>query len=496
MSKAREIAFIDPAVDHLDILLAGLRPDVDAIVLSRTDGAVQQIAHALQQRGPVDAVHIIAHGQPGELAFSQERLSIETLAERTADLAAIGSALEGGEILLWSCQTAAGEPGRVFLDALAATTGVHVGGSTNNIGSAALGGRWELDAYAGCVQATGPLTVQGQASYQGLMVVSISAASVTGVSTDTAPGGTTNTDFNTSDQTLTVSGTVSTSGSGTAAVLYIYLSGTGFSGGTDGQLVGQVNIAAGQTTWSFDLTSSTVPAAQLLAAGTYTLHVDNSATASSTDLDTQSLTIDITAPTLTPTITSFTTDTGAADHITTDNTPTLSGSGAGGSGVVAIYDDSTFLGTATANGSGSWSFTPAAALSEGDHHFTARVVDTAGNQGPASTVFAITVDRTAPTAPTLSLHTDSGNSNSDELTNARPGGCQRARGWRFLAIQHQRRWQLDHRQRHQLHPHRQRCKGCDRSADRRRREHVGQFRRSHVHARSNGTDAVDQTAGR
>ena len=34
MSHARELAFIDPTISDLDTFMAGLRPEVDAIVLS------------------------------------------------------------------------------------------------------------------------------------------------------------------------------------------------------------------------------------------------------------------------------------------------------------------------------------------------------------------------------------------------------------------------------------------------------------------------------
>ena len=40
MTHPHEIAFIDPAITDIDALLSGLRPDVEAIVLS----AVEQIA--------------------------------------------------------------------------------------------------------------------------------------------------------------------------------------------------------------------------------------------------------------------------------------------------------------------------------------------------------------------------------------------------------------------------------------------------------------------
>ena len=59
---------------------------------------------------------------------------------------------------------------------------------------------------------------------------------------------------------------------------------------------------------------------------------------------------------LAPTIASFSTDSGmAGDGITNDNTLTLTGTAEANS-TVKVYDGATLLGSATANGSGAWSY--------------------------------------------------------------------------------------------------------------------------------------------
>ncbi|WP_374072893.1 Ig-like domain-containing protein [Alloalcanivorax xenomutans] len=85
---------------------------------------------------------------------------------------------------------------------------------------------------------------------------------------------------------------------------------------------------------------------------------------------------------------------------TNDTTPTLSGTAEAGS-TVAIFQDGTEIGTATADGSGNWSFTPATELAEGDYSFTATATDAAGNTSDPSTAFEVTVDTTAPATPTV-----------------------------------------------------------------------------------------------
>jgi large repetitive protein len=129
-----------------------------------------QMAEALRDRGRLASIHILAHGQPGEVSFDAGPLSLETMGEQATELAAIGRALgEDGDLRLWSCQTGEGERGAGFVDALARATHAQVAGSTRRVGVAALGGRWELDACCGGAKARAPLTAEGMAAYAGVM---------------------------------------------------------------------------------------------------------------------------------------------------------------------------------------------------------------------------------------------------------------------------------------------------------------------------------------
>ena len=171
-SIQREIAFIDRNVTDLAALLAVLRSDVEPILLSADAPAPQQIAEAVKHRTDLTAIHLIAHGAPGQVNCGTRALAPETLEEDSEDLAAIGRVLGSkGSLLLWSCNTAAGERGEMFVDALARATGVEVSATTGLVGAAALGGRWELDARAGASEARAPLTADGMANYAGVMAM-------------------------------------------------------------------------------------------------------------------------------------------------------------------------------------------------------------------------------------------------------------------------------------------------------------------------------------
>src|SRR5436190_1146771 len=90
---------------------------------------------------------------------------------------------------------------------------------------------------------------------------------------------------------------------------------------------------------------------------------------------------------------------------TNDTTLEIDGTAEPGS-TVTVYDTdgTTVVGTGLASGgSGPINTSP---LSEGAHTLTLKATDAAGNQGPASTAFHVTIDTLAPVAPVIDSVTD------------------------------------------------------------------------------------------
>ncbi|MBK5143719.1 Ig-like domain repeat protein [Budviciaceae bacterium BWR-B9] len=92
--------------------------------------------------------------------------------------------------------------------------------------------------------------------------------------------------------------------------------------------------------------------------------------------------------------------------VTDDTKPEIIGEGKPGS-VVKVYDNvNTLLGSTTVKADGSWSFTPATALSEGKHSITVTATDKANNTTPQTSAFVFTVDITKPSVPTIEKAVD------------------------------------------------------------------------------------------
>ena len=398
-----EVAFIDPAVADVEVLLAGLRSDVLGFVLDAAEPAAAQMARALVGYRGLRAVHVIVHGAPGELQFASGSLSSVNLDQHAAAIAGIGEALgTAGSLSLWSCDVAQGGAGAAFIAALHSLLGAPVAASTRIIGAAARSGTWQLDAF--CAART-PLTLIGMQTYQGAMGT-ITAATINSISPDT---GASSTDFITDAAVTSVTVTVSGVRGNNNKVSIYYA--TGSNNTTLGTLLGTVPVSGDGTMTVTGLTA--IP-----AGGAYTLQVVDAS--SKSVLNTQNLNYDTTAPVAPSTpVLIVASDTGSSstDGITSVTTPTFTGTAESGS-TVALFDGTTQIGSAVATG-GNWSIT-SSTLGSGTHSITAKATDAAGNVGVASTAKSVTIDTSAPVAPStpsLSAASDTGSSSTDGITS-------------------------------------------------------------------------------
>ncbi|MEX0790281.1 MAG: Ig-like domain-containing protein [Actinomycetota bacterium] len=193
--------------------------------------------------------------------------------------------------------------------------------------------------------------------------------------------------------------------------------GTAEAGSTVKIFAGVVQVGSGTATGgSYSIEVSTLGEGAHTITATATDALDNVSAASSGLV----VTIDATAPAApaTPDLAAGSdTGTSATDNLTNDTTPTFTGTAETGV-LVTILDGGSPVGSGTATG-GNYSVTTST-LSEGAHTITAVSSDPAGNVSSASSGLVVTIDTTAPaipSAPDLAAGSDSGTSDTDNLTN-------------------------------------------------------------------------------
>ena len=162
-----EVVFIDKGVEDYQSLLSAISSDAELVFIESNSDGLEQIANILQDRNDIDAIHIISHGDSGELFLGNSTVTQESIQGEHADeLATIKAALnEEADILIYGCNFAEGEQGKSAADALAEATGADVAASEDLTGAESLGGDWDLEYEFGNV---GTVTISGEA-YEGIL---------------------------------------------------------------------------------------------------------------------------------------------------------------------------------------------------------------------------------------------------------------------------------------------------------------------------------------
>ena len=251
------------------------------------------------------------------------------------------------------------------------------------------------DTYTLTVQATDTATGQAGAVSAGLAfevdTVGPSSAATT-ITTDTGL-----VDGITSDNTLVFSGTAEANN--TVEVFLDDGSGAVSLGTT---------TADGAGDWTFNHTGT------VLADDTYTLTVQATDTATGqAGAVSAGLAFEVDTAGPASAITSFSTDTGLADGITSDNTLVFTGTSEANNTVEVFLDDGSgavSLGTTTADGAGDWTFNHSGTvLADDTYTLTVQATDTAtGQAGAVSAGLAFEVDTTGPAAAIAAFSTDTG----------------------------------------------------------------------------------------
>ena len=158
-SAPRELVLIDAGVQDGEQLLASLLESksesaFEIRFLEADSDGVQQISEILSSANyDYDAIHILSHGDEGQVALGNTVLSADNLSEYADELAGWADALTGeADLLFYGCELAGNENGEQFIESVSAMTGADVAASDDLTGAAVKGGDWELELNVGEVE--------------------------------------------------------------------------------------------------------------------------------------------------------------------------------------------------------------------------------------------------------------------------------------------------------------------------------------------------------
>ena len=181
VSMPSDLVVVDPGVEDLATLLDGIPGGAEIAILSDSRGGIEQITELINAHAQVRSLHVISHGNVGELRLGDQRITVQDLEQQSSQIQSWADRLvEGADILLYGCHVGRGAVGQRFVSRLAQLSGADVAASTNVTGSSTNGADWKLERSVGIVESPLAIGSATQRNYEGVFQLSVYVAGTTG----------------------------------------------------------------------------------------------------------------------------------------------------------------------------------------------------------------------------------------------------------------------------------------------------------------------------
>ena len=153
--QSEQILYIDSAVEDYQTLIDSLAVPTEVVLLDSQQDGLVQIAESLQQYqgAKLEAVHIVSHGDIGELFLGNTSLNRDNIDDYQDILSSWSDSISAdGDILLYGCNVGADLAGAEFVEMLSQYTQADILASTDLTGSEELGGDWDLEFAIGEIE--------------------------------------------------------------------------------------------------------------------------------------------------------------------------------------------------------------------------------------------------------------------------------------------------------------------------------------------------------
>lgn len=171
------IVFVDSGVQDAEQLMSGVPADHEIVLLDENRGGIEQISDVLESRRNVASIHVLAHGKVGEIQLGNQQVNLATMQQQSSEIKAWSNSLSNGaDILIYGCDTGAGQQGTEFIHRLARLTGADVAASDDKTGSTKRGADWDLEKSIGLIESGLAFNSNALASYAHTLPITIRAA--------------------------------------------------------------------------------------------------------------------------------------------------------------------------------------------------------------------------------------------------------------------------------------------------------------------------------
>ena len=151
-----KLVFIDAGVEGSDALVANLRAQEGEdrawliVQIDTEEDGLSVVSETLRRIVDVDAVHIVSHGNDQGFQLGTTWVDAAELERRAGEVASWAGSLDAdADVLIYGCDLASSEAGRMVIEGLGLLCDCDVAASDDLTGHEELGGDWDLEFHVG-----------------------------------------------------------------------------------------------------------------------------------------------------------------------------------------------------------------------------------------------------------------------------------------------------------------------------------------------------------
>ncbi|MCF6203041.1 MAG: DUF4347 domain-containing protein, partial [Methylococcaceae bacterium] len=173
-----EIVFVDTGVEDYQTFVDDIvnqsesGRNISVVLLDTDKNGIEQISDTLLDYDDLDAIHIISHGEDGNISLGNTSLNSNSVVSNQLAISLWSDSFsESGDLLIYGCNLAATTEGQSLVDTLAQLTQTDVAASEDLTGNVKLGGDWDLEYVSGTIEADIAVSQNGQQEWLGVLNV-------------------------------------------------------------------------------------------------------------------------------------------------------------------------------------------------------------------------------------------------------------------------------------------------------------------------------------
>lgn len=150
----KELVVIDENMENSEDLIKGVKKDIEVVVLKKDGNQLEELTQKLENYKDLDAIHLMICGEDGVINFQGAPVQNDNLSSYMESLAKWKESFKsGGDLLIYTCNLAGSNEGKLVVRRLSAYTGLDVAASTNRTGNYSDSTDWILEFMKGDVKA-------------------------------------------------------------------------------------------------------------------------------------------------------------------------------------------------------------------------------------------------------------------------------------------------------------------------------------------------------